>query len=63
LLLQHFALEDALEFNAESCFLARVRARLKREGFCGILTMSDETPKTDALGNTTFLGHIGTIFK
>lgn len=63
LLLQRFALEDVLEFNAESYFLARVRAALKREGYCGILTMSDETPKTDALGNITFPGHIGTIFK
>lgn len=63
LLLQRFALEDALEFNAESYFLARVRALLKRDGYCGILTMSDETPKTDALGNVTFPGHIGTIFK
>lgn len=63
LLLQRFALEDVLEFNAESYFLARIRALLKREGYCGILTMSDETPKTDAFGNTTFPGHIGTIFK
>ncbi len=63
LLLQRFALEDALEFNAESYFLARVRALLSREGYCGILTMSDETPKTDVLGNITFPGHIGTIFK
>lgn len=63
LLLQRFALEDVLEFNAESYFLARVRALLKREGYCGVLTMSDETPKTDALGNITFPGHIGTIFK
>lgn len=63
LLLQRFALEDALEFNAESYFLGRVRALLSREGYCGILTMSDETPKTDALGNITFPGHIGTIFK
>lgn len=63
LLLQRFALLDALEFNAESYFLARVRALLKREGYCGILTMSDDTPKTDALGNIIFPGHIGTIFK
>lgn len=63
LLLQRFALLDALEFNAESYFLARVRALLKREGYCGILTMSDETPKTDAFGNIIFPGHIGTIFK
>lgn len=63
LLLQRFALEDVLEFNAESYFLARVRASLKREGYCGILTMSDETPKTDVLGNVIFPGHIGTIFK
>lgn len=63
LLLQRFALEDALEFNAESYFLARIRASLKSEGYCGILTMSDETPKTDAFGNVTFPGHIGTIFK
>jgi len=62
LLLQRFALQDALEFNAESHFLSRVRALLKKEGYCGILTMSDETPKTDALGNITFPGHIGTIF-
>jgi hypothetical protein len=33
------------------------------EGYGGILTMSDETPKTDVLGNVTFPGHIGTIFK
>lgn len=63
LLLQRFALLDALESNAESYFLARIRSLLKREGYCGILTMSDETPKTDALGNVTFPGHIGTIFK
>ncbi len=63
LLLQRFALADVLEFNAESYFLARVRARLKREGYCGILTMSDETPKSDIFGNITFPGHIGTIFK
>ena len=63
LLLQRFALLDALEFNAESYFLARVRALLKREGYCGILTMSDDTPKTDAAGNIIFPGHIGTIFK
>lgn len=63
LLLQRFALEDLLEFNAESYFLARVRSLLKREGYCGILTMSDETTKTDCFGNVTFPGHIGTIFK
>lgn len=63
LLLQRFALLDALEFNAESYFLARVRALLKREGYGGILTMSDDTPKTDASGNVVFPGHIGTIFK
>lgn len=54
LLLQRFALEDVLEFNAESYFLARVRAALKKEGYCGILTISDETAKTDLLGNITF---------
>lgn len=63
LLLQRFALEDVLEFNAESYFLSRVRGLLRREGYCGILTMSDETPKTDALGSIIFPGHIGTIFK
>lgn len=63
LLLQRFALEDALEFNAESYFLGRIRTLLSREGYCGILMMSDKTPKTDALGNITFPGHIGTIFK
>lgn len=62
-MLQRFALLDALEFNAESHFLSRVRALLKREGYCGILTMSDNTRKTDSLGNVTFPGHIGTIFK
>jgi hypothetical protein len=38
LLLQRFALEAALEFNAESYFLARFRELLRREGDCGILT-------------------------
>ena len=63
LLLQRFALGDVLEFNAESYFLAHIRALLKREEYCGVLTMSDDTPKTDSLGNVTFPGHIGTIFK
>ncbi len=40
LLLQRFALEAVLEFNAESYLLARVRALLKREGYCGILTIA-----------------------
>jgi hypothetical protein len=38
LLLQRFALEDFLEFNAENYFLARICALLKREDYCGILT-------------------------
>lgn len=63
LLLQRFALEDVLEFNAESYFLARVRALVKREGYCGILTMTDETSKTDITGNVIFPVHIGSIFK
>lgn len=63
LLLQRFALADVLEFNAESYFLARVRSFLRREGYGGILTMSDHTPKTDLSGNVIFPGHIGTIFK
>lgn len=39
LLLQRFALENVLEFNAESYFLARVRTLLKMEGYGGILTL------------------------
>ena len=39
LVLQRFALLDALEFNAESYFLARVHTLLKRERYCGILTL------------------------
>jgi hypothetical protein len=63
LLLQRLALEDAIEFNAQSYFLSRIHALMKRKGYCGILTMSDETQKTDPFGNITFPGHIGTIFK
>lgn len=52
LLLQRFALEDALEFNVESYFLTRIRAGLKREGYCGVLTIRGaRAPKTDAFGN------------
>lgn len=61
--LQRFVIEEALEFNAESYFLACVRALLKGEGYCGVLAMSDETPKTDAFGNVTFPSHLETIFK
>ncbi len=39
LLLQRFTLEDALEFNAESYFLDRIRAFLKREDYNEILTL------------------------
>ncbi len=44
-------------------FSCPVSALLKMNGYGGILTMSDETPKTDVFGNVTFPGHIGTIFK
>jgi hypothetical protein len=50
LLLQRFALEDVLEFNAESHFLARVRALLKREGYCWSEQMSGEATERRRVG-------------
>ena len=61
--LGRFVLLDSVPANAESFFFARCRELLQRERIKGIVAFSDDTPRTDAFGQLTFKGHIGTIYQ
>ena len=61
--LGRFVLLDAVPGNGESWFLARCFAALRREGFAGVLALSDPATRTDAVGNVIFSGHIGNIYQ
>jgi hypothetical protein len=61
--LGRFVLLDKVPANGESWFLARCRELLKVEGFVGVVSFSDDTPRTKANGDATFAGHIGTIYQ
>lgn len=61
--LGRFVLLDAVGANAETWFLARCFASLRREGFGGVIAMSDPVARTAADGSPTFRGHVGTIYQ
>lgn len=60
--LGRFILLDSIPANAESWFLARCREKLKND-FVGIVSFSDDTPRTNSANETCFAGHIGTIYQ
>jgi hypothetical protein len=60
--LGRFVLLDRVPANGESWFLARCRERLRND-FVGIVSFSDDTPRSSVDGGTTFAGHIGTIYQ
>ena len=61
--LGRFVLLDAVPGNGESWFLARCFASLRKDGFAGVLALSDPAQRTDAIGNVIFNGHVGCIYQ
>jgi hypothetical protein len=61
--LGRFVLLDEVPGNGETWFLARCFEQLRRDGFVGVVSFSDPTPRTDLAGRVTFPGHIGTIYQ
>lgn len=50
------------DFNSESWFFAQCRRELRKEGFRGIVTFSDDLARTDVAGNVVFGGHLGVFY-
>lgn len=61
--LGRFVLLDGVRANGESWFLARCLDALRAEGFAGVVSLSDPTPRTSASGAVVFGGHVGTIYQ
>lgn len=61
--LGRLVLLDEVPANGESWFVARCFELLKRSGIEGVLSMSDPVATTNARGEATFGGHIGTIYQ
>jgi hypothetical protein len=61
--LGRFVLLDGVRANGETWFLARCLDALKREGFAGVVSLSDPTARTSASGAVVFGGHVGTIYQ
>lgn len=59
--LGRFVLDDSVEANGESWMLGYCFRTLRKD-FLGIVSFSDDTPRTDADGNQCFRGHVGTIY-
>ncbi|HEY0174459.1 MAG TPA: hypothetical protein VGB98_25810 [Pyrinomonadaceae bacterium] len=61
--LGRFVLIDTVPANGETWFKARCREVLKRLGYVGIVSFSDDQPRTDSQGRQIFCGHLGTIYQ
>lgn len=61
--LARFVLLDHVEANAESWFIARCHELLRQTDVRGIISFSDPFPRTNRLGEQTFVGHVGTIYQ
>lgn len=61
--LGRLVLLDSVLSNAESWFVAECHRRLRREGFCGIVSFSDDMPRTAIDGTITHVGHLGTVYQ
>lgn len=60
--LGRFVLLDSVPANGESWFLARCREILKPD-YVGVVSFSDDMPRTAEGGEVIFPGHIGTIYQ
>ena len=61
--LGRFILLDSVPGNGETWFKARCREVLRRMGFVGIVSFSDDVARTDSAGQQIFGGHVGTIYQ
>lgn len=61
--LGRLVLDDSVESNGESWMLARCREVLRREGFIGIISFSDDHERTTLGGQRIFGGHVGTCYQ
>jgi len=61
--LGRFVLLDELEKNAETWFLARCFEVLRKEGYNGVVSFSDDQPRKRADGSVVFPGHTGGIYQ
>jgi hypothetical protein len=61
--LGRFVLLDDVPANGETWFLARCFELLRRDGYRGVVSFSDPTPRTDRAGRVVFPGHLGTIYQ
>lgn len=57
--LSRLCLTDAVLSNAESFFVAECHRRLKREGFVGVVSFSDDVERTAENGEIVKPGHLG----
>lgn len=60
--LSRLTLLDRIGANAESFFVARCFAHLKREGFGGVISHADLETRTDEKGNEVKPGHLGIVY-
>lgn len=61
--LGRLCLTDDVLSNGESYFVAECHRRLKKEGFVGVVSFSDDTPRHSSDGTITHFGHVGTVFQ
>lgn len=61
--LGRLVLLDSAGFNAETWFVSRAFHALRREGWAGVMSMSDPVPRVALDGRVQHRGHIGTIYQ
>ena len=61
--LGRFVLLDGVEANGETFFLARCFEQLRRAGFGGVVSFSDDIPRATVAGDVVFKGHLGIIYQ
>lgn len=60
--LGRFILEDSVESNGETHFLAQCFRHLKQAGVRGVVSFADPVARRDSLGRVCFRGHVGHIY-
>lgn len=61
--LGRLCLTDEVLSNAESFFVAECNRRLRREGFIGVVSFSDDMPRRSIGGSVTHVGHLGIVYQ
>lgn len=61
--LGRLVLKEEILSNAESFFVAECHRRLKKEGFAGVISFSDDVPRTALDGSLIHPGHHGIVYQ